>query len=117
MRKLIVFLLLFISLPVFAKIADSKNFSTSADNIFMITLGVLKKLNFSVVEMQSSSGYILFKTPSEDEYLILITEVSDIASNIKISKLKQTSPLVEIQDIIYNGIANDMDNIPKKAEL
>lgn len=119
MKKIIsiIFCFLFLSANIaFSKTMDSKNFSISADNAFMITLGALNKLDFTIVEMQAESGYILFRTPSLDEYLIMITTISDVASNIKISRVNQNSPISEIQTAVYGAINNDLYNLPKKVE-
>lgn len=112
---LLFFLICFNSF-VFAKAADSKNYKINADNLYMISLTVLNNLNYKIEEMQSTSGYILFKTNNEDEYLLVVTSIGEEASNVKITKLKQTSPLIEIQNAIYNEIANNLSNIPVKAE-
>lgn len=119
MKKIIltIFCFLFLSTTiVFSKNMDSKNYSISADNAFMITLSALNKLNFKIIEMQVESGYILFRTPSLDEYLIMVTTTSDTTSNIKISRVKQSSPLIEIQETVYGAINNDLYNLPKKVE-
>lgn len=119
MKKIIltIFCFLFLSTTiVFSKNMDSKNYSISADNAFMITLSALNKLNFKIIEMQVESGYILFRTPSLDEYLIMVTTTSDTTSNIKISRIKQSSPLIEIQETVYGAINNDLYNLPKKVE-
>lgn len=111
----ILLLILFLGLPVLSKTADSKNFSISADNLFMVTLSSIQKLNYKIVEMQSTSGYILFKTPMGDEYLIMISNNGNNTANIKISKSKQDSPLADIRNLIFTEIQNNLYNVPIEA--
>lgn len=111
----ILLLILFLGLPVLSKTADSKNFSISADNLFMVTLSSIQKLNYKIVEMQSTSGYILFKTPSNDEYLIMVSNNGNNTANIKISKSKQDSPLADVRNLIFTEIQNNLYNLPIEA--
>lgn len=111
----ILLLILFLGLPVLSKTADSKNFSISADNLFMITLSSIQKLNYKIVEMQSTSGYILFKTPSNDEYLIMVSNNGNNTANIKISKSRQDSPLADVRNLIFTEIQNNLYNVPIEA--
>ncbi len=111
----ILLLILFLGLPVLSKTADSKNFSISADNLFMITLSSIQKLNYKIVEMQSTSGYILFKTPMGDEYLIMVSNNGNNTANIKISKSKQDSPLADVRNLIFTEIQNNLYNVPIEA--
>lgn len=111
----ILLLILFLGLPVLSKTADSKNFSISADNLFMVTLSSIQKLNYKIVEMQSTSGYILFKTPMGDEYLIMVSNNGNNTANIKISKSKQDSPLADIRNLIFTEIQNNLYNLPTEA--
>lgn len=111
----ILLLILFLGLPVLSKTADSKNFSMSQDNLFMVTLSSIQKLNYKIVEMQSSSGYILFKTPMGDEYLIMVSNNGNNTANIKISKSKQDSPLADIRNLIFTEIQNNLYNLPTEA--
>lgn len=111
----ILLLILFLGLPVLSKTADSKNFSISADNLFMVTLSSIQKLNYKIVEMQSTSGYILFKTPSNDEYLIMVSNNGNNTANIKISKSKQDSPLADVRNLIFTEIQNNLYNVPIEA--
>ncbi len=111
----ILLLILFLGLPVLSKTADSKNFSMSQDNLFMVTLSSIQKLNYKIVEMQSTSGYILFKTPVGDEYLIMVSNNGNNTANIKISKSKQDSPLADIRNLIFTEIQNNLYNLPTEA--
>lgn len=111
----ILLLILFLGLPVLSKTVDSKNFSISADNLFMVTLSSIQKLNYKIVEMQSTSGYILFKTPSNDEYLIMVSNNGNNTANIKISKSKQDSPLADVRNLIFTEIQNNLYNVPIEA--
>lgn len=111
----ILLLILFLGLPVLSKTADSKNFSMSQDNLFMVTLSSIQKLNYKIVEMQSTSGYILFKTPIGDEYLIMVSNNGNNTANIKISKSKQDSPLADVRNLIFTEIQNNLYNLPTEA--
>ena len=116
MRKIILIIFISIMLPVSAKSADSRTFEQSADNIYVMSLNTLKKLNFRVVEMQSASGYILFQATGGAEYLISISENGENSSILKISKVKPASPLREVQELFYNSITEELTNLPKRAE-
>ena len=111
----ILLLILFLGLPVLSKTADSKNFSMSQANLFMVTLSSIQKLNYKIVEMQSTSGYILFKTPMGDEYLIMVSNNGNNTANIKISKSKQDSPLADVRNLIFTEIQNNLYNLPTEA--
>ena len=117
MKKFIIILIMLFLMPlsVCSKTADSKNYQITADNLYLVALSSLNKLNFKIAEMQSESGYILFKTPNNDEYLIMISDNGDNTSNIKISKVKQTSPLNEIRQIIFQTIRDNLYDIPIEA--
>ena len=98
----------------FAKTADSKNFPVNADNMYMISLTALNKLNYGIKELQSSSGYILFTANNGNEYLLAVTSLGEEASNVKITKLKQSSQLTENQKSVYVEITKNIENITKK---
>ncbi len=112
MKKLLIIVLMMITLPAFSKIADSKNFYISADNMLMLSLETLNSLKYKIVEVQSSSGYILFKTPQGFEYLLMITKTGNTNSNVKIMKVKKTAPLAEIQKTVFEALTNEAQNIP-----
>ena len=116
MKKLITTLFLLFILPVCAKTADTKTYPMSTDNAFILSLDAISKLGFSVVEMQANSGYILFKTLSNNEYLIMISENGENNSDIKISKVKNSSPLREIQEIFYNALNENSATLPVRVD-
>ena len=116
MRKLILAILLLFTLPVFSKTADTKTYPIKPEDAFMLSLDTISQLNFSVSEMQANSGYILFQTPSKTEYLILISENGENNSDIKISKVKPTSFLREIQDLFYTTFESKMTNHPIRID-
>ena len=62
---------------------SSKNFGVSADNMYLTSLSVLNSLNYEIIEIQSKSGYILFRTGAKD-YIMTVTALSPVTSNIKI---------------------------------
>ncbi|MCD8024652.1 MAG: hypothetical protein LUE64_03880 [Candidatus Gastranaerophilales bacterium] len=116
MKQILIIILLLLIIPYSsAKTADSRNFPVNADSMFMLSLSALNGLNFTIEEMQSSSGYILFKTPSGASYLLMVSSYSDNLSNVKIIKESSNAALAEIQDIVYNAISNEINNIPKRA--
>ena len=116
MRKLIIAALLLFMLPVWAKTADTKTYPISTENAFMLSLDTISKLGFNVVEMQANSGYILFKTPSNNEYLIMISENGENNSDIKISKVKNSSPLREIQELFYSALTENSTNLSVRVD-
>lgn len=118
MKKFFSVLLFCLLTPfVCAKTADSKNYALDKETAFVLALSSIDKLNFKIEEVQSSSGYILFKSPSGDEYLLVVSEFNKEISNIKISKVKPSSPLAEIQEIIFTSVTNNLNNLPKRADL
>lgn len=116
MRKIILIFLMTIILPVCARSADSKIYETKADETFMTALSAISKLNFDIIEMQANSGYILFQTKSGDAYLIMISEENENNSSVKISKLKNSSPLSEIQSLVFSKMDEETKNIPTRID-
>lgn len=116
MKKLILILLVCIILPAFSKTADTKTYPVSPENAFMISLDTISKLNFNISEMQANSGYILFKTLSNEEYLIMISENGENNSDIKISKVKSSSPLKDIQELFYTAFEGNISNLPQRVD-
>ena len=114
MRKIILAVLLAVALPVFAKTADSKDFSMNPDKAFVSSLETLKNLNFEPVVMQSDTGYIFFKTPADQYYLLMVSDNGDNTSNIKIMQTVLKSPLSEIQDLIYTDLNKNLTDTPAK---
>ncbi len=62
---------------------STKDFGVSADNMYLTSLSILNDLNYEIIEMQSKSGYILFRTGAKD-YIITVTALTPVTSNIKI---------------------------------
>ncbi len=108
-----IFILIFS--PAFAKNADSKDFQAPVDDIFLISLGVLNNLNYKIEEIQSQSGYILFKT-TRGEYLLWVSENNSSSSNVKIQKAKRNSPLSEVQNAVFQSISDNLNNVPKRID-
>ena len=81
----------------------------------MDTLSSLQHLHHKIVELQSTSGYILFKTPMGYDYLIMASNNGNNTANIKISKSKQDSPLADIRNLIFTEIQNNLYNLPTEA--
>ena len=115
MKKIILGLMLLIMPFVCAKTADSKDFSHNSQKSFMASVAAINSLNFQIEEMQSKSGYILFKTPNNDEYFITVSENST-QTNIKISRVKNSSPISEIREILFNKITEELQNTYTKAD-
>lgn len=104
MRKIILFFLIMITLPIYSKTADSKIYKANIENTYVASIKAVKSLNFDIVELQANSGYILFKTKSNDSYLIMVSEIDKENTNVKISKMKNTSILAEIQSLFFNEL-------------
>ncbi len=116
MKKIIIFILFILTLNMsYSKAMDSKNFSVSSDELFMVTLSSINSLNYKILEIQSDSGYILF-SKGLDEYLVMISEISSTASNMKIQKLKKSSPLTDIQNSVFSEVSNSLYNLPNKVQ-
>ncbi len=103
-------------LPSCALTKDSKNYPVNSDDMYLIAISSINGLNFKIVELQSSSGYILFKTPSDDEYLVMVSDTGDNGSCVKIQKVKNSSPLAEIRQVIFQTLSDNINNIPHGAE-
>lgn len=116
MRKIISIFVMLIMLPVCARCADSKTYETNANDTFITALSAISKLNFDIVEMQANSGYILFQTKSGNSYLIMISENDENSSSVKISKLKNSSPLSEIQSLVFGKMDEEINNASTRVD-
>lgn len=116
MKKIILTLLLALTLPVCAKAADSKDFNGTADVVFVKTLDTINKMNCEVAQMQASTGYIFFKNPQNDFYLVMISDNGNNTSNVKLMKVSTKSPLEEVQSSFYSNLEQNMSDTPKKAD-
>ena len=111
-----IFLFLGIKTPVNASYLDEsiKNFGISADNMYLTSLSVLNSLNYEILEMQSKSGYILFRTGAKD-YIMTITAITPVTSNIKILPANSVfSTGSTVQKTIFDALEANKLNILKK---
>lgn len=111
-----IFLFLGAKMPVNASYLDEsiKNFGVSADNMYLTSLSVLNSLNYEILEMQSKSGYILFRTGAKD-YIMTITAITPVTSNIKILPANSIySTGTTVQKIIFDELELNKLNILKK---
>ena len=91
-----------------------KNFGVSADNMYLTALSVLNSLNYEIIEMQSASGYILFRTGAKD-YIMTVTALSPVTSNIKILPANSIySTGSTVQKTIFDELELNKLNILKK---
>lgn len=91
-----------------------KNFGVSADNMYLTTLSVLNSLNYEILEIQSKSGYILFRTGAKD-YIITITALSPVTSSVKILPSNSIfSNGTTVQKAIFDELEINKLNILKK---
>ncbi len=91
-----------------------KNFGVSADNMYLTSLSVLNSLNYEILEMQSKSGYILFRTGAKD-YIMTITALTPVTSNIKILPANSIySTGTSVQKTIFDELELNKLNILKK---
>ncbi len=122
MKKILNIFILFLALIFMTKGADaatylddsSKNFGVSADNMYLTSLSILNDLNYEIIEMQSKSGYILFRTGAKD-YIMTVTALTPVTSNIKILPANSVySTGTDIQKIIFEKLETNKLNILKK---
>ena len=93
---------------------SSKNFGVSADNMYLTSLSVLNSLNYEIIEIQSKSGYILFRTGAKD-YIMTVTALSPVTSNIKILPANSVySTGTAVQKTIFEQLELNKLNILKK---
>lgn len=93
---------------------SSKNFGVSADNMYLTSLSVLNNLDCEIIEMQSKSGYILFRTGAKD-YIMTVTSLSPVTSNIKILPTNSVySTGTTVQKTIFEQLELNKLNILKK---
>ncbi len=91
-----------------------KTFGVSADNMYLTSLSILNSLNYEILEMQSASGYILFRTGAKD-YIMTITAASPVTSNIKILPANSIySTGSTVQKTIFDALEANKLNILKK---
>lgn len=122
MKKILNIFILFLALFFTAKgvnaatyLDDStKNFGVSADNMYLTSLSILNNLNYEIIEMQSKSGYILFRTGAKD-YIITVTALTPVTSNIKILPANSVySTGTTVQKTIFEKLEANKLNILKK---
>ncbi len=122
MRKILILLTLFFTLIITNAPSNavsyldesSKNFGVSADNMFLTSLSILNDLNYEVIEMQSKSGYILFRTGAKD-YIMTVTALTPVTSNIKILPANSIySTGTAVQKTIFEKLEINKLNILKK---
>ena len=93
---------------------SSKNFGVSADNMYLTSLSVLNSLNYEIIEIQSKSGYILFRTGAKD-YIMTVTALSPVTSNIKILPANNVNSTdTAVQKTIFEQLELNKLNILKK---
>ena len=93
---------------------SSKNFGVSADNMYLTSLSVLNSLNYEIIEIQSKSGYILFRTGAKD-YIMTVTALSPVTSNNKILPANSVySTGTAVQKTIFEQLELNKLNILKK---
>ncbi len=91
-----------------------KNFGVGADNMYLTSLSVLNSLNYEILEMQSASGYILFRTGAKD-YIMTVTAISPVTSTIKILPANSVfSTGSTVQKTIFDALEANKLNILKK---
>lgn len=95
----------------------NKTYKTDADTLFLTTLSTLNGTGqFDVLEMQTKSGYILFRTASKD-YVATISKIGTSVSSIKI--LPQNSNFsngTTVQRAIFEAIDANLENTMKQVE-
>lgn len=94
----------------------NKNYSVSADNLYLLTLSALNSTGqYDIIEMQSKSGYIMFKTLNKN-YIVTVSKEGTNSSSIKI--LPANSDFTSgtgIQKAIFDTIDLNIKNIPQKV--
>lgn len=91
-----------------------KNFGVSADNMYLTSLSVLNSLNYEILEIQSKSGYVLFRAGAKD-YILMVSSNTPVTSIIKILPANSIySTGVEIQKTIFAELEANKLNILKK---
>lgn len=122
MKKILNIFILFLALFFTAKGANAatylddstKNFGVSADNMYLTSLSILNDLNYEIIEMQSKSGYILFRTGAKD-YIMTVTALTPVTSNIKILPANSVySTGTAVQKTIFEKLEANKLNILKK---
>lgn len=64
--------------------ACSKMFVTTAENLFILTLGAIEANNFQILELQSKGGFITFKAMNK-EFLATIAEIDNKTAMLRIN--------------------------------
>lgn len=91
-----------------------KNFGVSADNMYLTSLSVLNSLNYEILEIQSKSGYVLFRAGAKD-YILMVSSNTPVTSVIKILPANSIySTGTEIQKTIFTELEANKLNILKK---
>lgn len=108
MKKIFVILLLiFLSLPALGNDAPLnscfKGYNKGQDDIYLLSIAAINKNRFEILEMQSKSGYILFRAYAKD-YLLTVSP-QGMGSNVKILPVNSNfSGGVNVQTTIFAAL-------------
>lgn len=94
----------------------NKNYPISADNLYLLTLSAINSTGqYEVIELQSKSGYIMFKILNKN-YIATISKEGANTSSIKILPANSDfSSDTSIQKAIFDTIDLNINNIPQKV--
>lgn len=106
-RIVAIFTVLTLCLPVFSESAPLekcfKSYSKGADDIYMLSISAINLNKYDILEMQSKSGYILFRAFSKD-YLLSVSNKTS-GSSVKIVPANSNfSGGTGVQDSIFTTL-------------
>ncbi len=89
--------------------SDTRLFPANIEKVFLASISALSKLNYKIEEIQSESGYILFKTKTGEEYLLMVMENGEKAG-VKISKMKNSTSVENVKETVMAAISSELQN-------
>ena len=82
----------------------SGNYNISQDELFAKTFDAIIENGYKIKEIQSESGYVLFKAP-EGEYVLEVFR-EDTGSGIKITPITNAQNNLQAKDNIFKSLNN-----------
>jgi len=107
-KILIILLFAFSILPCFANLeACFKSYQRPADEMFLLSVAALNKNRYEILEMQSQSGYILFRAFAKD-YLLTVSNKTGGTSIKIVPSNSNFSSGVSVQAAVFSTLDSSL---------
>ena len=91
-------------------------FAANKDKLFYLTLAAISANNFTVEEIQTTNGYIIF-TGAGNKYLATVAEIDDMNFGLRIVKHVKSNAIVVVKDGKTLGVGAGQMNRIGSAEI